>query len=102
MQKVGIYQSQSGLNFLSSRSALLMQFELLEQKMVPYADLRKGLAGEYGQGNRFLYYTPPEHFDVFGCHKQHGLWQHHICVIDDFGDAVPVSGFYYGWQAETA
>jgi hypothetical protein len=52
---------------------------------------------ERGYNGMFLFYNNAD-YDQYGFDENGNEWQHFICIMDDFGEAVPVSGFYHGWD----
>lgn len=51
---------------------------------------------DYSQsGTRYVMYPMPLNYDDWGLNENGEPWVHSACVIDDFGNAVPVDGFDY-------
>jgi len=46
-------------------------------------------------GRSTIMYRQPPNYDDYGYNEKGEKWEHHFCVMDDFGNAIPVDPFFY-------
>jgi len=49
-------------------------------------------------GPRILVYPLPPSYDSYGYNEAGDKFNHSFCIVDDFGDAVPVDPFQYQFE----
>lgn len=100
MQRLSQASRSRRVNRRFETTAVLMQFARMGERQEKVSSKEPAAQGEYGHNHRLIFYPAPPEYNMFGYHHKHGYWKHYICVMDDFGNTVAVSGFHYGWAEE--